>query len=140
MLAHITKRRIIGNSFSQAVQIIVTSHFQESYLIKFAFSISDADGVCVQVMPGRRRYKANEFNLANVDLPQCSCWTKKKIKDLQYLTQFVTPAQKCQCWENLVQYQQVLLTRGAEESDSDRSADDPEDILLDYMNVKSPAP
>lgn len=144
LLTLVTKRKVPGGKFASATQIVVSEHYKEGYILKNAFDVQDQAAIKVRVMPGRRGYSQEHFDLSAVDLPMKYAHDRQllrdKLTDIRYLTEeYITQAHNRQWWQNLLARQEALYSQGVPVStDSEDDIDDPDNINMDYDVVPAP--
>lgn len=144
LLTMVTKRKVAGVKFAAASQIIASENYMEGYMLKDDFDVPDQVAHKVKLMPSRRAYSPDFFDLSTVNLPVKYQYdrllTREKITDLQYLTdEFIAQADNRQWWRDLLLRQQDLRNQGAlVSSDSEYDADDPDNINMEYDSVPAP--
>lgn len=145
LLKMVTKRKVPGGKFAAASQIIASENYMEGYMLKDGFDVPDQGAHKVKLMPSRRAYSPDLFNLSTVNLPvkyqHDRMLTREKITDIQYLTdEFIANADNRRWWRDLLLRQQDLHNRGAVLSfESDDDPDDPDNVNMEYNSVPAPS-
>ena len=89
----------------------------------------------VRLMPGRKAYKRDLFNLGTVDLPRKYHapipLTPEKIADLKSLLPYIHPSHKADYFRNIIGAQETQELAGPPDDDEE-GAEDVDDNVLDY--------
>ena len=89
------KKRVEGKAFQTAAQIVVTSDYPQGYILKSSYNMLDINGLKVKAV--HHKVSENDFDLSKVVLtpkyPQEWKIDKAKLKDLEYLKQYMSEAE-----------------------------------------------
>ena len=131
------KKRVEDKAFLTAAQIVLTSEYPLGYILKSAYNIPDSSGL--KVRAAHPKLSESNFDLSQVVLPPKYPQERKldaaKLKDLEYLTQYMCEAEGL--WiKNLVERQksetvQALVYESVDEEDEIELEQDDNDYEYD---------
>ena len=134
----ITKRKSKELNFQDARVIIFDANYKEGFKIKKNYE-EDTPEHKVRLMPGRKGYSRELFNLGTVDLPPkyqvAIPLSQEKISDIKDLLIYIHPIHKADYFRHIIEAQETLeLAAPTDAGDEEERVDEVQDNVLDYVS------